>query len=601
MRAVTSRAICCLTAASAWIGAGAVAAQSSQSPASGFGERVDVQLINVEAWVTDGDGEPVAGLGVEDFEVYEDGKIVEVSHFAEIRDPLLAGSFAPPEAVAAPLEAADSERPLELEELLRQDPREQSGIGFLVLYFDELFSGPNGRDQLVADLRTFIELRRVPHARVLILRQAENLRVEANLGSGRVELERALQRLAESSPLGVQTWAEEKNALRRIQDAWERVAVLGNTAPGQDPCDFFVGEATRQIQFHIERSRNRIRETLQHLTKTTSFLAGLPGPKTLIYVSDGLPTAPGTDLLSFVKALCPGQQGDPRLEYYEGLNDSFRRLSRHANANRVTIYTLQALGLRQRVGLATADQKGVRGTGRAVSRYDGESRILQRQGLTFLAQETGGRAVVNRNKFVEELEQIADDMSSFYSLAYVPPHGGDGLEHRIEVRVRDRPPHALAEDPRRQLRVRHRPGYRDKGRDQRMVERLESALYLNLMANPLQVKLGAGRVERSGAETSKVELHITIPVGLITFLPQRGGDYASVRVQVMARDERNRKTAFKQELFQLARPQQVGAQQNVSLVLHLDLETGIHIVAFGVHDEATQEASFVATGLEILG
>jgi hypothetical protein len=38
----------------------------------------------------------------------------------------------------------------------------------------------------------------------------------------------------------------------------------------------------------------------------------------------------------------------------------------------------------------------------------------------------------------------------------------------------------------------------------------------------------------------------------------------------------------------------------VSLVFELELEQGIHVVAFGVRDEATKEASFVATSLEIL-
>ena len=562
--------------------------------AQSFGETVDVQLINVEVWVTDRDGNPVAGLGAEDFEVREDGEVVELTNFSEIRTAIPGSPFAAPAPIEAPIEGTD--RPLDLQDLLREDPKDQQPTGFLVLYFDELFSGPTGREQLIADLRTFVELRRLPPSKVLILRQEENLRIEANLGSTRVELEEALDRLARGSSRGLQTWADDRNALRRVQDLWERVAVLGNNAPGQDPCDFFVVEATREVQSHIERSRARIRETLKHLTDTSSFLAGLPGPKTMVYVSDSLATSPGTDLLSFVKALCPGRQGNRRLEDFEGLNDAFRDLSRHANANRVTIYTLQSLGLRQRTSLSSADQKGLQGTSRAVNRYDGESRILQRQGLMYLAEETGGRAIYNRNRFIEEFEQIADDMSSFYSLAYAPAHSGDGLEHRIEVKVRD--PQSQQADGGK-LRVRHRPGYRDKSLDQRRIERLESTLYLNLMANPLGVKLGAGKVEKGANEKSTVELHVVIPVGKISFLPQQGGDFASLRVQVLARDERNRRTAFKQERFDLPRPDSATTDQ-ISLVLNLELEKGIHIVAFGVHDEATQEASFVATGLEIL-
>ncbi|MEM7353292.1 MAG: VWA domain-containing protein, partial [Acidobacteriota bacterium] len=336
-------------------------AVQAQTEPPAFAETVDVQRINVEVWVTDRQGNPVTGLGREAFEVREDGKLVELSNFAEIRRSLPGDPFAPTAPIEAPLEEEVRERPLELEDLLVEDPQADDG-GFLALYFDQLFSGLVGREQLVDDLRAFMELRRISPAKVLIVKQDEHLTVEANLGSTRADLDAALERLAKTSPQGVQTAAQERNALRRLQDDWERVAVLGNTAPGQDPCDQFVGEAFREIQLHIDASRGRILRTLEHLDNTAGFLAGLPGPKTLLYMSDGLPTSPGLDLLSFVKHLCPGRALERRLDHQEGLNEAFRRLSRHANANRVTIYSIQALGLRQTSSLTGADQKGVRGT-----------------------------------------------------------------------------------------------------------------------------------------------------------------------------------------------------------------------------------------------
>ncbi len=564
---------------------------SAQEPAAGaaaFGEVIDVQLVNVEVWVTDRDGNPVTGLTAADFEVREDGEPVSISNFAEVRSPPPAEPFAPTDPVEAPVErpvedrvAAD--RPLALEDLL-QEPQPTPGAGFLVLYFDELFSKPAGRKQLIDDLRTLVELRRVPPERVLILRQDKGLRVEANFGSSRGELEAALERLKTASARGVQTWADERNALRRLQQDWELETVV-RASQGVDPCNRFLPRAFNQIQFHINQSRARIGETIEHLTDTAGFLAGLPGPKTLIYVSDGLALTPGADLLSFAKYLCPGRQDDRRLDYLEGMSEPFRRLSRHASANRVTIYTIQALGLGQHLSATSADQRGVKGTTQALSRYNSESRIQQRQGLGFLADETGGRAVVNRSRFIEELEQIAEDMTSFYSLAYAPPHGGDGLEHRIEVKVRGD-----------KLRIRHRPGYRDKGANQRLIERLQSVLYLNLMANPLGVRLGAGAITAGEKGRLTVPLHVRIPVEKITFLPQAGADVASLKVLVLTRDEREAKSAFKQESYRLPRPE---SAEFVSLVIDLDLAAGIHTIAFGVRDDATQEASFVATGVDL--
>ncbi len=574
-----------LGAVLAWT-AGLAAAQEPVDSAPAFGETVDVQLVNVEVWITDRQGEPVTGLGADDFEVREDGKVVEIANFAEIRASLPGDPFAPTAPVEAPVEDPVREPSLELEDLL-EVPEPAPGSGFLALYFDELFSKPEGRKQLIEDLRTFVELRRVPHERVLILRQDRGLRVEANLGSSRAELEAALDRLAKPSTRGVQTWAEEQGALRQLQLEWEREVVV-NADDGRNPCDFFMPVAFNQVQFYINFSRTRIAETLEYLTEAAGLLAGLPGPKTLIYVSDGLPLAPGRDLLSFAKYLCPGRQDDRRLDYFAGLGESFRRLSRHANANRVTIYSIQALGLRSNLSATSASERASKRTIQALSRYNSESRMQQQEGLSYLAEQTGGRTVFNRGQFIEDLEKIAEDMTGFYSLAYVPTHDGDGLEHKIEVKVRGQ-----------NLRVRHRPGYRDKSRDQRMIERLQSALYLNLMANPLGVRLGAGAITAGEKDKLKVPLHVRIPVGEITFLPQKDGDFAKLQVAVMTRDERRARTSFKQEGYRLARPEDPDPNLTVSLVVDLDLDAGIHVIAFGVRDEATQVASYVATGVDL--
>lgn len=565
---------------------GVAAAAAGQAPDAGaprtFGESVDVELVNVEVWVTDRDGRPVSGLSVDDFTVFEDGQPVSVSYFDEVRGvgvPDL-GSALQPLAVEEPAAEPLAEAP----EAAAPAP------GYLVLYFDDLFLGPAGREDLVRDLKDFVESQFVAPERVLILRQGDDLTVEAPLGSARADLDAALDRLGKPSPEGTLVQAEERDAIRFVMEDWERFTTLGGAPPSAqqpiDPCDYFAQEGLRKFQDYVRVSRVRISKSLTHLDSAASFLAGLPGLKTLVYVSDGLTMTPGSNLVSFVQGICPDRQGARDLDYSLGLNDDFRRLTRHANANRVTIYTIQALGLRQGSNLTTADQRGVNNTIAGIRRYDTETRVGARQGLMFLAEETGGRAILNRNAFKEELEGIAGDMSGYYSLAYAPPHGGDGLEHRIEVKVRGR------------NQVRHRPGYRDKSSDQRMAERLESTLYLNLMANPLEVRLGAGRIEE-GDKQLTVPLHVMVPVDKLTFLPLEGADVARIKVQALAQNEKNRRTAFKQKFFEVERPAADAPDQLVDLSVVLELTRGVHVVAFGVRDETSHETSFVSTGLDL--
>jgi VWFA-related protein len=82
MRAPSSLIIAALMAATA-----AAGAQSQE----GFRFRSGVDLVNVTATVTDDNGRFVSGLRREDFTVYEDGKLQDVSHFSNDRVPVSLG------------------------------------------------------------------------------------------------------------------------------------------------------------------------------------------------------------------------------------------------------------------------------------------------------------------------------------------------------------------------------------------------------------------------------------------------------------------------------------------------------------------------------
>ena len=64
------------------LGGGAVA----QEVGGLFFDTVDVRLVNVEVLVTDKDGNAVTDLTVDEFEVFEDGRRVEVTNFFAVED-----------------------------------------------------------------------------------------------------------------------------------------------------------------------------------------------------------------------------------------------------------------------------------------------------------------------------------------------------------------------------------------------------------------------------------------------------------------------------------------------------------------------------------
>ncbi|MDH3745560.1 MAG: hypothetical protein OES47_10720, partial [Acidobacteriota bacterium] len=178
---------------------------ASPDPA-GFAETVDVRIVNVDVWVTDQQGDPVIGLGAEDFEILHDGEPVAVDYFAEVRDgasvqlAASAASGAPGSRDVAPTAVFP---------------------GHVVIYFDQSRLGPSDYPALVRGLEQFLLTNGVDPERVLILRQQRALTVEAPFGSSRSALGQALERLAAERSAGLSRRAEDEQALTAIRDAWE--------------------------------------------------------------------------------------------------------------------------------------------------------------------------------------------------------------------------------------------------------------------------------------------------------------------------------------------------------------------------------------------
>lgn len=539
-----------------------------------FGEVVDVQLVNVETWVTDGEGAPVEGLTAADFEVLEDGRPVEITHFAERKgDRQVLGSVDRVLAAESP-----EQTPLEPPPV---DPNH------LVLYFDQLHLKPAGRNRLIDDLRNFLAAERVPAERVLVLNQDHGLTTEATFGSSWEEIDAALDRIATTAPAGGRVEMEKRLTLQRMQEIWTLGKDRNSRATSDvtdELCRYFLPRAESEVELFARESRARISVTMDHLASTASFLTGVPGVKTVLYMSDSLERSPGSDLLRFMNGLCPLQDESPLFIVADELSQAFRRLTRHANANRVTIYSLQAGGL-QGSFIGTASQRALEP--HAVRELDTAIRVNERDGLSNLAAETGGRAVFNRNDFDTELTRIAREMESYYSLAYQPPHGGDGLEHRVEVRVKGRG-----------LRVRHRRGYRDKHPDARMSERLQGAAYLGLVDNPMDVRLGAGEIRAAAKGRLTVPVHVMVPAEKVTFLPEEGWVVAHLSVQITTRNMKNDKGVFDHSAFRVRRSAATD-RELVSVMMELDLPEGVHLVAVGLRDDATRESSFVTTTLQL--
>jgi VWFA-related protein len=539
-----------------------------------FTDVIEVQLVNVEVWVTDGHGNPVRGLTADDFEILEDGQPVQITNFAEVQEDR---PVAPSRQQAAEKAVAGETPPAPTTPVVEP--------GHLVVYFDELHLLPASRRQAIHDIEEFLATDVVPPDRVLILSQGESLSTEASFGSTWRELDETLGRLEKRQPQGGAAASEKRLAIRNVQDLWQWAL---SVAQGDNPdaaCEVFLPRAIPDIETYAAQARERIAVTLEHLASVASFLTGVPGVKTLLFVSDALERAPGADLVKLVNDLCPVQQQTPMFLLSDELSQEFRRLTRHANANRVTIYALQTEGLTTGF-MGAAEQEGNRGFRGSVA-FDLAKRVSEREGMSTLAAETGGRAIFNRNEFGDELVAISQEMSSYYSLAYEPPHNGDEREHEIDVRLKNK-----------ELQARYRKGYRDKSADVQMTERLQGAVYLGLVDNPLGVRLGAGTLVPAAKGRLDIPLHVLVPAKNITFLPNENGVVAQLSVQVSTRNTVDQKGVFDHRAYRINWHTPTD-QELVALKIDLEVPPGVHLVAVGVRDDATLVTSFVSTTIEV--
>lgn len=571
-----------------------------------YGERVDVEIVNVDVWVVDRHGDPVTGLEAESFEIVHDGQPVTISHFVEVRGGLVAARRGAAEIGAGAQPASELAAP-----------------GHLVVYFDNSRLHPNNSKRLVRGLEKLLATRMFEPERVLIVRQDRSLAVEAPFGSTDQELLQALRRLERGGAAGLDLETETRQALDAIRSAWEQsqdtlgsasggIALVPNVANptgepggaggrtlggpgspgGPDACGSFVNQVEPILDSWVRSRGHRVAITLSNLTDAASFLAGLPGIKTLLYLSDGLDTQPGAALATYAAGLCPGA-GMELLSNAasEEMSDRFLELTRHANTNRVTIHSVQASGLQSPAATSASSDRGVRGGGsqRSSGTFAARKRAAEQDGLRLVAGETGGRTIVDRNELGPELIGIGEASRTYYSLAYEPPvasAAGGPRSHRIEVKLADG-----------SLVARYRRGYREKGPEQWLTERIEGALNLGITSNPLAVRLGAGAIRPGAGEGRQLPLHVMVPVERLTFLPRDAERVAEIKLKVLARSLATDLLVLREKSYQVKGAPEAGG--SVDLPILLELAPGAYLAAIGVQDQVSREASFVSTALEI--
>lgn len=518
-------------------------ALDAQERPPAFGDRVDVRVVNVEVVVTDGDGHRVTDLVKEDFEVFEDGKAVEVTNFYTID-----GSAAADAPTAAPLEAP----------VAAPEPAAEQRLHLLV-YVDNFNLRAHQRNQVLDSLAGFLEERAARGDLVMILTHGLGLEVVIPFTADRARIAEALAKVRQSQTHGEVAATRQNVAARQIAHALS------------DPLT--ANQAAELFRSHRDVERQNLLQSVRALASGVRALVGLEGRKTLIYVSGGLALEPGGELAERFFGGSGAGGGESSL---------FQAVVREAHASQVTFYAFDAAG---KGGGSLTAERGDEisgGSGRAAA--DAMAKLNLQQPLLDMAAPTGGTAFLGSNNFETAALRLAADLDTFYSLGFRPSAPGDGRFHRIEVKVR-----------RPGLSVRHREGFLDKPDLERIADRTLSALLTGAGENPLGAAISFGVPEKKKSKSFLLPILVRVPLREIALLPN--GDNVEGRLQIClaVQDEEGGLSDVRQTTYPISIPQaqlEAARESALGYQMQLEIRPGNQKIAIGVLDEASGIESF---------
>ena len=391
---------------------GTAAGQSTDAQGGISVFRSGINYVRVDAFVTDDDGNPVFDLTADDFEVYEDEVLQTVDSFQVVqvdRTPELSGE------------------PLTSVGVTRSDQQlaaSRADIRVFVVFLD---------DYHVRDGNSI-------RARRMLVDFIENDLISTDLVGVMYPL------MPVSDVRLTRDHEAVINAIRRFEGVKYEYDVrnLYESRYNMYPTEI------------VERVRNEV--SLSALRGLMTMLGGLrEGRKSVLLVSEGYTNYVPPQMRSQVADLRADPNVNPQvldpfagdnpyeetMSFFEGsaMMSDLRRVYETASRFNASIYSVDPRGLAAFEFDMDQPQISYRTDQRAL-RFTQDT-------LRVLAEETGGRAIVNQNDLRPGLQQMLDDASGYYLLGYNSSAAPtDGEFHEIEVRLK-----------REGLRVRAREGY----------------------------------------------------------------------------------------------------------------------------------------------
>src|SRR5437763_3157824 len=502
--------------------------------------KANTRLVVVDVIATDSKGQPITGLKQEDFRVFEDGREQKITDLI-FREPAKSPS------APAPLES----------NIFTNVPQLQHASSLNVVLLDEINGESSSHMYAQERLQKYLESS--PGLQLTAIFALENKKI-ALLHDFTTDAKALKQTVASYKPRGI-----------------NRMELQGAMAS-----PFLTKGA-----FHTDETS--MENTLIALKSFAQILAGYPGRKNLIWISEAFPVSLFADGIgqgglntsaSQLMHTSPNvggripleQQETSQLQVQEFTAEDFNPAAGRSFASEIT-EVANAL-MNAHVSLYPVDAAGL-----------GKTDLIASQSvMNTIAAGTGGRAFYNSNALDTGIRSSIDDGSTYYTLSYYPNNKLWNSRFRF---IQIRTPHP-------DVNLRYRVGYYaldpEVAKDPKQVTAdLSEALTLDAPATTA-VLFKAG-VAPSEKEHNKVLVNFAIDPHTLSFTQKEDGlQHAQVSCAIIVYSEKG--SFIKQEANHLnasLKPEnyQKLMQQYFPCQKTIDLKSGKYILKLGVVDRVT--------------
>ena len=579
-----------------------------------FFDTVDVNVVNIEVVVTDKAGEPTHGLTAEDFEIYQDDVLMELTNFFAVEDRRVVGSAGldptPGDAAADVAVAADVAGP---------DTRRLN----LIVFIDNLNIDPRNRNKLFSSLRSFLDERFDPRDRLMLVSMGDSIEIALPFSNDLQAIEEALVAAEKVASPHMRFELRHQQLIRDLQGATfgSRGALMTDrSAFGGDESrdDLAVMRAANyatDVMNLAEERLNKVKRTAAALAAFTDTLAGMKGRKALLYMSDGLPARAGDSMAQawlnkYEEWISGGTRDSQNMRRYltevRSVMTSSRFDARHhidelierAAENRVSFYPISAAGTHRGAAVSAAYGGSRSFGGRSPTGADVlaiENQSLD-ESLLRMAEKTGGAAFTRSSNLGGLLDRMVNDYRSFYFLGYSPPTT-DTEFHRLEVRLKD--------GVGKGLKLRHARGFRARSPSKTLESLAVAALHHEVVDNALGVALDVGTIAPMSRKTFQVPLNVKIPFKNLLLVPNGRKYTAKLEITVTVLDlETGDTSPVKTMEVPIEVPNEKileALKQSVAYALELEMSSGAKRIAVGVRDQLAGISASSKVDIEVAG